>query len=551
MTVTQEQLSSIKNSIDTRKKVKSAKPLDPMGYLAYDESPGIAKMLSLLYLNLVRDNPRELVRMYHLAPSMIQKTRQLMKEKGRTEENEGVAKNNGHAVANVLDCYWFQPLLEDDWDGVGQRMLNPDEQSIHSNSYDKTKVMPQIGLGVDSSIVNSDAGKVVFLLADGGNGTGINSSPSAIQAWVNKFTDIDGDVASLKPNFDFNYSVELIEQALTDNPVYIELYLDHLDFCPFGTDDVEAARRRVIQIFQNFNNGSAADIPHCINNVHMTYNEPGCGERDIADVLKNTMISAGTSCGMENDAIGKYAGSFEKLITTLINNKMNMGTTGWMEACFHLSARTTVVRNDTNGWIDMDPMVWHYVLRSGVEDYKQMGVTINHKSDEFQKIVGEFEKILTLFIKNGPLQSLSNMVNVSIELNEGWEANKYTQYETAARVILELHTHIFGSDSWDRLFGVKGAINRNALREYSVTDPDGNARVHKLNKLSYYTGVKNKSYFFKDGKEPIKTLDQLIKVVNPNGADMVKRKQEFEERRRQREEEQAREDREMAELGLS
>jgi hypothetical protein len=509
-------------------------------------------MLSLLYLNLVRDNPRELVSMYKLAPSMIQKTRQLMKEKGRTEENEGFSKNHGHAVANVLDCYWFQPLLEDDWDGVGQRMLNPDEQSIHSKSYDKTKVKPQIGLCVDSSVVKSDGDNTVFLLADGGNGTGINSSPSAIQAWVNKFTDIDGDIASLKPNFDFNYSVELIEQALTDNPVYTEIYLDHLDLCPFGTNDVESARRRVIQIFQNFNNGSETDIQNCINNVHMTYNEPGCGERDIADVLKNTMISAGTSCGMEKDAIGKYAGSFEKLITTLINNKMNMGTPGWMDACFHLSARASVVRNYADGWIDMDPMVWHHVLRSVVEDYKQMGVTINHKSDEFKKIVDEFEKILTRFSSTkGPLQSLSNMVNVGIELTEGWESNKYTQYETAARVILELHTQIFGSGSWDKLFGVKGSINRNALREYSVKDPDGNVRVHKLDKLSYCTGAKNKSYFFKDDKESIKTLDQLIKVVNPNGADMVKRKQEFEERRHQRLEEQAREDREMAELGLS
>jgi len=63
------------------------------------------------------------------------------------------------------------------------------------------------------------------------------------------------------------------------------------------------------------------------------------------------------------------------------------------------------------------------------------------------------------------------------------------------------------------------------LRTYTVVDSDNQVSAYTLENLAFYTGDKNKSYFFKDGKKSISSIQQLAKLVNPQGVDKVKKQE--------------------------
>ena len=518
MTPQQEKL--IKSGMNRRNKIQKALPMNPLGYITQDESPNTATCVSVLLFNLAKYQPQSLMKMYNSSKDVLSMSRKLMIEKGRVGENEGVTKCGGFAIANVLDCYWLEPMRENAWDAPGQRLANPDEQVEHFLNYDPKMVQPAIGLAIDSTVVNSEG--LAYVIADGGNGTVINTMPEVIQNWVNTFFDDEKGV--LKKDADFNRSTDMIVRMLQDNPVFVQVYLDHDGTCPLQCDDKDSVRRRVIEIFRKNNKGEKAEIPNNINNVHLTKMQEGSYERAIGDVVKNMMVNVGATTGLSNDSLGGFSGDFEKLLTTMMNNGMNF-TPGWGDACMFMSSRMAIVRGEVVGFNDMDLMVWNNVFQTAVRDYKAMGFKFDHNSVEFKALAEEFEQVVSFYAKSGAFQVLGNMVDVNRELQEGVKHDDGKKFEYAARVLLELHSACFGTQAWDNLFNSNGQINIRALRTYTVVDSDNQVSAHTLENLVFYTGDKNKSYFFKDGKKSISSVQQLAKLVNPQGVDKVKKQE--------------------------
>jgi len=526
MFLTDAQKDIINSGMNQRKKVADALPMDSMGEIDINESPNTAKCVSLLFFNLAKYKPKDLVQMYNKAPKVIELSQQMMKDKGRTEEN--VTKNTndpvGH-IANVLDCFWFRPVRETAWDAPGQRLANPDEQIEHFMNYDPKQVQPAIGLLVSPKVVNADSDKA-YIIADGGNGTVLNTLPGLIQGWVSTFFDLEK--MNLKPNATFDKSEEWVTQQLTFNPVFVEVYLDHIGDCPKLCEEVENVERRVIEIFQKNNRGNKASIPNHINNIHMTKMEPNSYDRAIGDTLKNIFTSVNVTTGPVNDCAGGFSGDFEKLISVMMNNGMNFR---WADVCVGMSAAVSKLRNEISGFNDMDPMIWNNLFQYVVSDYNVPGAELSLDDEALIDVLKEFTSIIEFYNKNGAFQGISGMVDVNKELPEGCTYVKGKQYDIAARVILELHNACYGEESWNKVFGVSGSINKNKLRTYQVTDANGNPYFHVLEEFSFYTGDKSKSYFFKDGKKVIGSIEQLAKIVNPKGVDKVKKDAEIAKRR--------------------
>ena len=518
MFITQSQEKLIKSGINQRSKVANALPMNSLGQIEENESPNTAKCVSLLFFNLAKYKTKDLMDMYEAAPEVIKLSQQMMADKNRTAEYETKDSSDtvGH-IANVLDCFWFRPLRETPWDAPGQRLANPDEQVEHYLNYDPKQVQPAIGLLVSPNVVKS-SGERAYVIADGGNGTVLNTLPGLIQGWVNTFFDVNS--GTLKSDATYSRSEAWVTEQLTHSPVFVEVYLDHIGDCPKMCDDIDSVERRVIEIFQKNNRGNKASIPNHINNIHMTKMDPKSYDRAIGDVLKNIMVRADVITNSPDDSLGGFSGEFEKLLSVMMNNGMNFA---WVDACMYMASVVSKDRGEVSGLNDMDPMIWNCVFQNAVSHYGAIAPTIDFKSKEFQKLANEFRKIIKFYNKSGAFQGISGMADVNRELPEGTSYQKGKQFEIAARVLLELHHVSFGSESWNALFGtVGGTINKNKLRSYQVVDSNGQPYFHELKDFSFYTGDKSKSYFFKDGKKPIGSLTMISTLVNPAGIDKVK-----------------------------